>query len=180
MTGKVDKSDDDGRGAFEFLLGDSTVVNRRLVRRFVGSEEWETFEARQTNLALPGNIGNYDDFVADDWRPGYIGLSLRLFNPQSRLWSIYWLDNMTGGLDAAGLLRPPVVGSFTDGVGVFQGREVVDGKPILVRFTWTDIDTGNPRWEQAMSDDEGQTWEVNWSMVFQRRPGRAASGESGP
>lgn len=101
-----------------------------------------------------------------------MGLSLRLFNPQNRLWSIYWVDNITGGLDTAGLLKPPVVARFTDGVGVFNGQEVVDGKPILVRFTWRDTNTDNPRWEQAMSDDEGQTWEMNWSMVFQRSVAR--------
>ena len=134
----------------------------------MGSNDWETFDARQTNLSLPGNIGNYDDFVADGWRPGYVGLSLRLFNPQTRLWSIYWLDNQTGGLAASGLLRPPVIGAFTEGVGVFNGRDEIDGKPVLVRYTWTDVDTDNPRWEQAMSDDAGKTWEMNWSMVFQR------------
>jgi hypothetical protein len=164
-----DRPDEDGSRAFEFLLGDSTIVNRRLVHRFAGSDEWETFEARQTNLALPGNIGNYDDFVAHAWRPGYVGLSLRLFNPQNGLWSIYWLDNETGGLNPSGLLRPPVVGKFTDGVGVFEGSDEIHGKPILVRFTWADIDTSSPRWEQSMSDDDGQSWEMNWSMVFDRR-----------
>jgi hypothetical protein len=27
------------------------------------------------------------------------------------------------------------------------------------------------RWEQAFSEDSGQTWETNWVMVFGRAPG---------
>ncbi|MCA1855074.1 hypothetical protein LE190_03900 [Massilia oculi] len=153
--------------AFDFLLGDWKVGNRRLLRRLQACNEWETFDALQTNRRLPGGIGNYDDFVAATWRPGYVGLSLRLFNPQTGLWSIHWLDNMNGGMHASGLLLPPVVGRFENGVGVFEGDDELDGRPIRVRYTWSDVATGRPRWEQAMSGDGGRTWEMNWSMLFE-------------
>jgi hypothetical protein len=158
---------DNGRHAFDFLRGESKIFNRRLVTRLQGCDEWETFEARQTNRTLPGQIGNYDDFVAAAWRPGYVGLSLRLFNPQTGLWSIYWLDNKTGGMSSSGMLQPPVVGKFESGIGIFEGCDELEGKPIRVRYTWSDVDTAHPRWEQAMSDDDGRTWEMNWSMVFE-------------
>lgn len=160
---------DGNRHAFDFLLGDRRVINRRLTRRLQGCDEWEVFEAWQTNLALPGGIGNYDDFVADAWRPGYVGLSLRLFNPQTGLWSIHWLDNGTGGLDRSGRMLPPVVGKFENGIGIFEGDDEMDGKPIRVRYTWSGVHTERPRWGQAMSADGGVTWEMNWSMVFERR-----------
>jgi hypothetical protein len=159
---------DQGRHAFDFLLGDWKITNRRLVERLKGCDDWETFEAWHTNQRLPGGIGNYDDFVADTWRPGYIGLSLRLFNPQTGLWSIFWLDNKTGGLNQAGILLPPVVGKFENGIGVFEGGDEMDGKAIRVRYTWSNIDTDHPKWEQAMSDDDGKTWEMNWSMDFEK------------
>lgn len=54
--------------------------------------------------------------VPVDWRPGFVGMSLRSYSPTTGLWSIYWLDNKTGGLDAAGNLLPPVVGRFDNGV----------------------------------------------------------------
>jgi hypothetical protein len=159
-----------GSRAFDFLLGDRKVINRRLVKRLQGCDEWETFEAWQTNCTLPGRIGNLDDFIAGSWRPGYVGLSLRLFNPQTGLWSIFWLDNQTGGLDRSGLMLPPVVGKFENGTGVFEGKDELDGRPIRVRYTWSDVDTARPRWEQAMSGDDGKTWEMNWSMVFEEHP----------
>jgi len=158
----------DGSRDFDFLLGERKVINRRLVKRLQGCEEWEHFEAWQTNCALPGRIGNYDDFVAASWRPGYVGMSLRLFNPQTRLWSIHWLDNQNGGLHPSGLLLPPVVGKFENGVGVFEGEDELDGRPIRVRYTWSGTQTDRPCWEQHMSDDGGGSWEKNWEMVFER------------
>ena len=40
-----------------------------------------------------------------DGKP-FEGLTIRLFNPQTRLWSLYWVPSTTGVMD------PPVVGSF--------------------------------------------------------------------
>jgi hypothetical protein len=153
---------------FNFLRGSWRVENRRLRVRFQDHHEWDTFTALQTNCALPGGIGNYDDFIAAEWRPEYVGMSLRLFNPQTGLWSIYWLDNQTGGLDGAGQMLAPVVGKFAHGVGVFEGADILDGKPIRVRFTWSAITADSACWEQEMSDDGGSSWELNWRMQFQR------------
>lgn len=153
---------------FHFLLGHWRVHNRRLVKRLQGCTEWETFPATQHNQALPAGIGNIDDFIAESWRPGFVGLSLRLFNPQTRLWSIYWLDNQTGGLNPAGSLLPPVVGRFSNGVGIFEGDDVLDGRAIRVRYTWSAITPHSAQWEQAMSADAGHTWEMNWRMKFER------------
>jgi hypothetical protein len=158
----------DGIRDFDFLLGSWRVDNRRLRKRLQNNDEWETFDATQHNQALPGGIGNFDDFIADSWRPGFVGMSLRLFNPQTKLWSIYWLDNNTAGLDTSGLLLPPVVGKFDQGVGVFECDDQLDGKPIRLRYTWSDITPDSARWEQAMSPDGGATWEMNWRMLFQR------------
>lgn len=154
---------------FDFLLGQWDVENSRLTRRLQECQEWETFSATQSNQALPAGIGNYDDFIAAAWRPGFVGLSLRLFNPQTQCWSIYWLDNHSGGLQTDGLLQPPVVGKFTHGVGIFEGDDMLDGRPIRVRYTWRGVDTATPSWEQAMSADAGVHWEVNWHMRFRRR-----------
>lgn len=154
--------------AFDFLHGEWTIDNRRLRARLQGCTDWESFKATQRCRSLPGGIGVYDDFVAHTWRPGYVGMSLSIYDPRSERWSIYWLDNATGGLDTHGHLTMPVVGRFADGVGTFECEDTLDGKPIRVRNTWFDTETPTPRWEQAMSDDGGQTWEINWTMVMQR------------
>jgi hypothetical protein len=164
-----DTSLPDGSRDFDFWMGRWHVTNRRLPRPLQGCVDWEHFQATSHAVPLPGGIGNYDDFIAPDWRPGYVGMSLRIYNPQTALWSIYWLTNRTGGLDPrSGHLTPPVVGRFVDGVGVFEGSDELDGRPIRVRYTWSDIRPRSARWQQAFSPDDGESWEVNWFMQMER------------
>ena len=70
------------------------------------------------------------------------------------------------------LLAPPVIGSFAGDVGVFEGDDTFDGRPVRVRYQWSDVTTPTPRWEQAFSDGGGETWETNWVAEFTRAGGR--------
>jgi hypothetical protein len=54
-------------------------------------------------------------------------------------------------------------------VGVFYADDRLDGRAIQVRFIWRPNPGGHPRWEQAFSDDGGNTWETNWTMDFHRK-----------
>jgi hypothetical protein len=155
-------TDRDGAHDFDFQAGRWRIHNRRLKERLQGCTEWETFEATQEARLLPGGLGDIDSFITDHW-PGFAGMSLRLYNPRTRRWSIYWGSNRIDGLE------PPVVGAFdARGVGVFEGRQELDGRPILVRFTWSHITRDGARWEQAFSPDDGKTWETNWHMTMTR------------
>jgi hypothetical protein len=151
----------DGSRDFDFQTGRWRIHNERLVKRLQGCTEWETFEAILNARLLPGDLGNIDEYLTDHW-PGFVGVSLRLYDHGTGKWSIYWASNRTGTLD------PPVVGSFVDGIGVFEGRQELDGRPILVRFTWSSVTRTSARWEQAFSPDDGQTWETNWIMIHAR------------
>ena len=147
---------------FDFWLGKWNVRNRRLARRLDGCDEWDEFAAKVAARPLPGGLGNEDVFCTE-YGGGFVGMSFRFFDPDTGLWSIYWADSRRPGL-----LDPPVVGSFSDGVGVFEGADTFRGSPILVRFTWSGVTTPTPRWEQAFSADDGTTWETNWIMDFTR------------
>ena len=57
-------------------------------------------------------------------------------------------------------------GGFDGDIGMFEGDDTFEGRPILVRFSWSGVTTPTPRWEQAFSDDGGQSWETNWVMEF--------------
>lgn len=155
------RSDREGSHDFDFQTGRWHIRNERLVKRLQGCTEWETFEATQQARLLPGGLGNMDDFTTDHW-PGFVGMSLRLYNPRTRQWTIYWVTNQTG------VLQPPVVGSFAGGIGVFEGHDELDGRPIVVRYTWSNITKTSARWEQDFSPDEGRTWEKNWIMIMTR------------
>ncbi len=151
---------------FDFLHGKWRAYNKRLVKRLADSHEWAEFEASIDCRPLPGGLGNEDVYRTDYW-PNFVGLSLRIYNPQIRLWSISWVDNH----NAAGVLQQPVTGSFTDGVGIFDGLDQFNGKPIMVRFTWKAFDKNRARWEQAFSPDNNKTWETNWTMDLARLAG---------
>ena len=147
---------------FDFWMGRWNVRNRRRARRLAGSDEWDEFDSKVAARPLPGGLGNEDVFCTE-YGGGFVGMSFRFYDPETDQWSIYWVDTRRPGL-----LDPPVVGTFTDGVGIFEGEDTLDGRPIRVRFTWSGVDTPRPRCEQAFSDDGGETWETNWVMDFTR------------
>jgi hypothetical protein len=147
---------------FDFFFGRWKVHNRRLKERLAGSAEWEEFDALQECRPILGGMGNQDEFVTDAFGDThFIGMTVRLFDPKTRAWSIYWIDNRRV------VLEPPVTGRFEHGVGTFYGRDEFKGTPILMRFIWT-ADPEHPRWEQAFSTDDGHSWEVNWVMTMER------------
>ena len=148
---------------FDFFMGSWTVRNRYLGELLRASDDWQEFEATSEARPLPGVLGNEDEFRTEALG-GFVGMSFRFFDPEAKRWSIYWADSRRPGV-----LDPPVFGAFSNGSGVFEGTDVLAGKPILVRFTWTEVDTGAPRWEQAFSGDGGESWELNWVMEFARR-----------
>jgi hypothetical protein len=147
---------------FDFWIGRWDVRNERLKGRLCGSTEWETFAATCEVHALPGGLGNIDTFLADAWRPGFVGMTVRLYDRVRERWSIHWADNVRGVFD------PPMIGSFTDGIGIFEGDDQHEGTPVRVRFIWLHETPRTARWEQAFSVDSGATWETNWIMNMTR------------
>lgn len=146
---------------FDFFMGRWKARNRRLRERLKGSQEWIEFESTTSARPLLSGLANEDDFHTEYW-PGFVGMSFRFFDPRTKQWSIYWSDNRRGGME------PPVVGSFSGDVGIFEGPDTFEGRPIVVRYTWSRVTTAHPRWEQAFSEDGGSTWETNWVADFTR------------
>jgi hypothetical protein len=89
--------------------------------------------------------------------------ALRTYDAATSKWAIWWNDGRTPHI-----LDVPVIGQFVDDIGTFMATDTFNGKPIVVRFIWSDVSGQTPRWEQAFSPDDGQSWEVNWMMDFRR------------
>lgn len=151
----------DGSHGFDFWMGSWKIHNRRLRERLKGSTTWDEFEASSVARPILGGLGNQDVYRTA-FAGGFTGMSFRFFDRASGRWSIYWADSRRGVLD------PPVVGSFSGDVGVFEGVDTFEGRPIRVRFTWSRVTSPTPRWEQAFSEDGGSTWETNWVMDMTR------------
>ena len=151
---------------FDFLVGKWKMFHRRLNKRLENCTDWTEFESVDENHKILNGIGDVDTFSTTEL-PGnegklFEGFTLRLFNPKTRLWSLYWVPSTTGVLD------PPVVGSFENNVGHFFTRDTFNGKPIIMMFRWDARDKERPIWSQAFSPDNGKSWEWNWFNVSQR------------
>ena len=148
---------------FDFLIGSWRVAHRRLKDRLAGSRTWVAFPGTTVVRKTLGGQGNVDDNVLE--RPGgaYCAMTLRVFDPQTDRWSIWWFDGRyPTSLDA------PMVGRFEAGVGTFHADDTFEGRSVRVRFRWTSPEPDRPHWEQAFSIDDGVTWETNWTMDFAR------------
>ncbi len=147
---------------FDFLVGKWQILNRKLKSRLSSCSEWIEFEAWAECRKILNGYGNIDSFHTTVEDRPFEGMSLRLFNPGTRLWSIYWADSEKVVLDV------PQVGSFEDGIGRFFARDIYESKKIVVQFCWDITDPNRPVWSQAFSADNGNTWEWNWYMSFKR------------
>lgn len=158
------KQDDRRLGLHDFAFQTGTwhVAHRKLAARLVGCTEWLDFEGSCRAWEVLGGAGNVDDFVFEDPAGRYRAATFRRLDPANGEWSIHWADERRGGFD------PPLRGRFEDGVGLFHGEDVLGGRPILIRFIWSEITRTGARWEQAFSPDAGATWETNWVMTFRR------------
>jgi hypothetical protein len=154
----------DGRNDFDFLVGTWKGYQRRLRERLANCTEWEEFESHQVMHKILNGLGNFDEVTMFREGGEMHGATLRLYNPDTCEWAIYWASSA-----GANNLFPPMVGKFENGVGLFYAYEPAHkGKHILSRFIWTSQDENHARWEQAFSTDAGQTWETNWTMDFVR------------
>lgn len=156
--------EDDGRHDFDFYFGSWDVTVRRLKQVFVGSQDWEEYQATDESRPIIGGMGCIDRFRTERIA-GFEGMALRLFDPATRDWNIYWADSRGGALGT------PLVGRFKDGVGTFTVADEWQGKPIIARNLWLDIHPDRVRWEQASSPDGGASWETNCVMQMVRTAG---------
>ncbi len=146
----------DGQHDFDFEIGSWNIHLSRLKDRLAGSTTWVEFDGTSVTRKVWNGRANLEEFEADSSEGHIEGLTLRLYNPQSRQWSIYWANGKDG------VLAQPMIGEFKDGRGEFFDQEPWKGRAIYVRFIWSDTNTKSPHFEQSFSDDGGKTWEVNW------------------
>ena len=146
----------DGQHDFDFEIGTWKTHLRRLQRPLTGSTTWVEYEGTTVVTKVWNGRANLVELEVNGPAGRIEGLSLRLYNPDSRQWSLNFSNS------ASGTLSEPVFGEFKNGRGEFFGRDTLNGRVILVRFTIACANQNTCRFEQSFSDDAGKTWEVNW------------------
>ena len=145
-----------GEHDFDFEIGSWRTHLKRLQHPLTGSTTWVEYEGTTVVRKVWDGHANLVELKASGPAGSFEGLSLRLYNPQSRQWSLNFANISDGTLVA------PTRGEFKDGRGEFYNQETYNGRAILVRFVITKLSQDSCRFEQAFSDDGGKTWEVNW------------------
>lgn len=148
---------------FDFEFGRWRVHHRRLATRLAGADDWEEFTGTSETRPVLGGNGNIEDNELHIASGSYRAIAIRSFDAAGGNWAIWWLDQR-----APHVLDVPVIGRFEGGVGTFLAEDTHQGRPVTLRFQWLRTDTDRPRWEQALSANGGATWEVNWTMDFER------------
>jgi hypothetical protein len=152
----------DGQHDFDFEIGAWKAHLTRLLHPLTGSTTWVEYEGTSVVRKVWGGRANLGELEVDGKSGHLEGLSLRLYNPQSRQWNISWANGSDG------ILGQPMSGEFKNGRGEFFNQESLNGRAIFVRFVFSDITPTSFRFEQAFSADGGKTWEVNWKATFTR------------
>jgi hypothetical protein len=161
-----DASPRDPQHDFDFIIGSWKVQLSRLLHPLTGSTEWVEYEGTSRSRPVWDGRANVDEFRVHSPATGarIDGLTLRLYNPATDEWSLYWANANNGVLSL-----PPTVGRFTDdGRGEFYDDEEIDGRQVKVRYLWSDITPTSAKFEQALSTDGGDTWEPNWISTMTR------------
>jgi len=146
----------DGQHDFDFEIGTWKTHLRRLLHPLTGSTTWVEYEGTTVVRKVWNGRANLVELIADGPAGHFEGLSLRLYNPQSHQWTLNFANANSG------TLSQPTIGEFKGKRGEFYDQETLNGRAILVRFVISDITPDSCHFEQAFSDDGGQTWEVNW------------------
>ena len=152
----------DGQHDFDFEIGTWKTHLRRLQRPLTGSTTWVEYEGTTVVRKVWNGRANLVELKADGPAGHFEGLSLRLYNPQSREWSLNFANINDG------ILTQPSIGEFKNGRGEFFNQDTFNGRAILVRFVISDITPTSCRFEQSFSNDGGKTWEVNWIAIDTR------------
>lgn len=168
---KIDASTKSSMHDFDFLMGKWKMYHARLNRRLENCKEWTEFVSYDEAHLILNGIGNVDTYTTNmmptppdgkiKWGKLFEGVTVRLFDPKTRLWSLYWVASNVGAVD------PPMIGSFENNVGHFFCKDTFNGKNVIVVFRWDIRNKEKPVWSQAFSADNGKTWEWNWYNVLE-------------
>ena len=97
----------DGQNDFDFVIGDWKAHLRTLPDRLNGSTTWMEYEGTSSHRKLFGGPANLEEFKVErsDGKRTIHAQTLRLYNAETRQWSIYLLDVISGDLGLAARRR---------------------------------------------------------------------------
>ena len=120
-----------------------------------GSTQWTDYTGPGECIPLWHGRAQLDTINLEG--PKHIeGLTVRLFNPKTHEWRLYWANSKDG------LIVVPQIGQFKAGHGeIYAQNQDGDDKTYLNKFDWSAMNN-KPHFEQSASYDGGKNWEISW------------------
>ena len=85
---------------FDFIHGRWTVEHRRLKTRNADADDWDVFPSTSYCEPRLGGLANVEEM--DCPTRGWIGMGVRTFDVEARLWSVHWVRAREYGLPMIG------------------------------------------------------------------------------
>lgn len=162
MAGAQSPQPRDGSHDFDFNFGVWQTHIRRLAHPLSGSNEWVEMNGTVAVRKVWDGKAQLEEINADGPSGHFQGLTLFLYNPESRQWRQAFANASDGTIET------PAIGGFKDGHGELYDQELYNGRAILVRAAWFDIKPDSHHFQQSFSVDGGKTWEPNFEATLTR------------
>lgn len=155
----------DNSHAFDPESGHWTIHVRRLMHPLAHRNDWVTYDGTKLVKPLWDGKANVAEVTADG-KAGHLKfIALRLYDPASQQWSLYFTSANSGSFST------PLYGAVRGDAVEFVGPDTYNGRHILVRFVTHESAGDHATSEQYFSDDGGHSWELNWVNEYTRVKG---------
>jgi hypothetical protein len=146
----------DGSHDFDFALGKWTTEVTIIKDPF--NKPDEQLHLRGTKVARPiwNGKGWIEEIGADGPNMHWQGATIFLYDPAAHQWSQNYVDS------AEGRMEPPSIGEYRDGKLEFYSQELVDGRAMLLRGTWTILSRNLHTYVIDRSIDGGRSWHTSF------------------
>jgi hypothetical protein len=145
-----------GQADFDTHFGNWETTLKRLKNPLSGSTTWVEYKGTTIVKSVCNGRANLVELDVKGEAGHIEGMSLRLYNPETKQWSLNFASLRDGTMTI------PTIGEFKNGIGEFFNEDTFNGKKILVRFVISKTSKNSIHFEQAFSEDNGKNWEINW------------------
>jgi hypothetical protein len=149
---KANTLERDGQHNFDFTFGVWKTHIKRVLDPLSGSNKSIELNGTKTTQQIWGGRAQWEEIEADGPNGHWQGMTLFLYNPETHQWRQSFINSKIGEL------TPPLIGAFKDGRGELFAQDTLNGRSILVRAVWSDIEPNSYHYEESYSDDGGKTW----------------------
>src|SRR5260370_32401151 len=142
----------DGQHDFDFEIGTWKTHLSRLLHPLTGSTTWVEYDGTTVVRKVWNGRANLLELTADGPQGHFEGLNLRLYNPQSRQWSLNF-SNSNGGT-----LSQPTIRELKNWRGEFYNQEMLNGRATYLRLVTSNTTPTCGGFEQPLLPDACKHW----------------------